>query len=415
MNNKLKLLNNLIKSKKWDEIYKYFGRQTYSVLTPISYKISDIKKLMEEQRYGQIYNKYGSIERLFIKNLSVSKKNDIKMLLKRGDYETIYQKYGEDTYNKYLTIMMQKDIELETGSKFRAKLYKSKYKVCKGLKLALSGLVMCTTMILCMVPSEFNRYKIQVYDENTRNYATEIEEYNQNIEEYAFQINELNLTDIQVIMKVIDDTWNDISGYGEPKLDILGYGRLDFKDPNGVGVCRNLADDFTAKMNAINPSYNARNMVVYLDTDEYKKEDLANVDTKIVPSDTTTTSQESDNGIDMTKFSGNHMVTVLNPIGKDYEIVVDPTNPSIGVITNGKIYMLQTENNEGLKYVPLGQIFNDFNNETSEINKELLTSIFDLDTKKHLMDIVNEFGLEAQNDALDYVRSLNSFNMNSIR
>ena len=79
MNNKLKLLNNLIKSKKWDEIYKYFGRQTYSVLTPISYKISDIKKLMEEQRYGQIYNKYGSIERLFIKNLSVSMKNDIKM------------------------------------------------------------------------------------------------------------------------------------------------------------------------------------------------------------------------------------------------------------------------------------------------------------------------------------------------
>lgn len=414
MNNRIKLLRNLLKNQKWDEIYDYFGRQIYSIVTPISYKRLDIKRLMEEKRYGQIYNKYGFIERLFIKNLAVSMKNDIKMLLKKGDYEAIYQKYGSDTYNKYLPRMMQKDIELETGSKFKAKLYKGKFKFCKGLEVVLSGLVICS-MSLPTIYFELNQYKVELYSENTKKYAVEIEEYNQNIEEYASHINELNLTDIQVIMKVIDDTWNDICGYGEPKLDILGYSRLDFKDPNGIGVCRNLADDFTAKMNAINPDYNARNIVVYLETDEYKKEDLANIDTKIVPSDSVDSNNESDNGFDITKLCGNHMVTILTPLGKDYQIIVDPTNPSIGVITNGKIYMLQTENNKGLKYVPVGEFFSDFNDDISKINNDLLTSILDFDTKKHLDDVVNEFGLQAQNDALEYVRNLDSFNMNSIR
>ena len=35
------------------------------------------------------------------------------------------------------------------------------------------------------------------------------------------------------------------------------------------------------------------------------------------------------------------MVTLLNIPGEDYVFMVDSTNPSIGVLLNGKIYMLK--------------------------------------------------------------------------
>ena len=116
-------------------------------------------------------------------------------------------------------------------------------------------------------------------EENKKEYNNVIEQYDKKIEEYALKVKELNLTDFQIVMKVMDDMWSSIKGYGEPTEDIIGFQRLDFLEDDGVGVCRNMADDFTAKLNAINPEFHARNMVVYMKDAKYE---FCNIERKIL-------------------------------------------------------------------------------------------------------------------------------------
>ena len=44
---KYKLLNTLVKEEQFDEIYYLFGGNTYTLFTPTSYKVKNIKYLMD--------------------------------------------------------------------------------------------------------------------------------------------------------------------------------------------------------------------------------------------------------------------------------------------------------------------------------------------------------------------------------
>lgn len=172
----------------------------------------------------------------------------------------------------------------------------------------------------------------------------------------------MNLTDLQTVMKVMDDMWENIDGYGEPKIDSPYFPRLDMTE-GGVGVCRNMADDVTSKLNAINPEYNARNLSVYLDSEELTSEgfSMANIERTILQDNETVVDQDNENqdqdGTDnsegekedknelteeqkekLSKYVGNHMVTAIDLKEEDVTLIIDSTNCNLGVFEDGKIY-----------------------------------------------------------------------------
>ena len=417
--NKLKLFRNIISNKKYNELYIIFGKNIYNLFTPNSYKKQDIEKLMNNNDLGTIYNKYGNMETLFIKNFSKRKKEDIKKLLSEKKYIDIYSKYGESEYSKHTNTMYKNDIEYETGSKVKAKLYSNGKKLAKGIKQCTEALALITTVTISLIGYEGYVYVNNEYDTALINNSALLQEYDEKINTYADNINNLNLdNDLEIVMKVMYDMWNDMGGYGTPTLDVNSLGRLAFTYDDGVGVCRNIADDFSARMNAINPEYNARNVAVYIEN-EY---DLANIERNIIENNDTVIDDNNnasletidislDNVIDKIKIEkiiGNHMVSIFEPIGKDYTLVVDSTNPSIGVINNGQIYMLSSKDGSGLQFKPLGQLVTIQNYDYDEVKEEFNHHFFSNMSNEELTKLNNEWGLDAQNEALVKIENKNN-------
>lgn len=63
--------------------------------------------------------------------------------------------------------------------------------------------------------------------ENREMYEEVIEDYEKQIENYAENIKAMNLTDLEIFMKVQEDIHKSIIGYGDPQLDIEGYWGAD--------------------------------------------------------------------------------------------------------------------------------------------------------------------------------------------
>lgn len=66
-----------------------------------------------------------------------------------------------------------------------------------------------------------------------------------------------------------------IRGYGTPKIDAIGYGGMDVMDKDGIGVCRNMAENIADKLNAINPEYNVRTIVLYEEEGNYENANIS--------------------------------------------------------------------------------------------------------------------------------------------
>ena len=401
----------VLESKNYEQLYVMFGKTIYALFTPFEYKKQDIKRLLDNNDIAGIYNKYGKLEQFFIKNFRRRKKEDIKRLLSEKRYIELLDKYGERTFNEHKKEIYKEDVEYETGSKLKAKLYKSKFSIAKGIKLAVASLTSLVVSATGLVAGALYKTSNDAYAHALEEYSTLIEQYDDKINEYAKEINNLGLdNDLEVVMKVMYDMWNEMEGYGNPELDLTGLYRLDFAQSGGKGVCRNIADDFSARMNAINPEYNARIVAVNADFSSYTKDSIANIDNHIAPSETISSSEnneddKSSNLIDnAVNLVGNHMVSIIEPIGKNYTIVVDPTNPSIGIINNGKIYMFSTQDGKGLSFAPIGQILTvknyDYNSVQNEISFE---SFVNGVSKEELIELTDEWGVEAQNQALEKI------------
>ena len=183
--------------------------------------------------------------------------------------------------------------------------------------------------------------------------------------------------------------------FGEPKIEIANLNRLEFTDDDIIVKCRNLADDFTAIINTYNPEYDAHNIAVYYDKNCYENSTLANFDEIELVDDV---NNQTSNGT-----SANHMVTLLQPIGKDYKIIVDPTIPSIGIIKKGEIYIISNEDGKGLKWDSEYQFRHliDYFSVKSDFNP-----IFDGIKDKEFESICNEWNVEAQNKALEKVKKM---------
>jgi len=194
----------------------------------------------------------------------------------------------------------------------------------------------------------------EIIEENATKYETEIDEYNNDIEEYAKNINSLELDHLKIIMKVMKDQWEQYKYCTDEDL-ITGYYRLSFQE-KGYGVCTSFADDFTAKINAINPEYEAKNVICYL-TDNDEEINMVDIER------TNLEYSENEDNIfakifskSLTKKYGNHMVTMMRIPEEDYYLIVDSTNLMIGVIKDGDIYMFNSSSFDTIEYIEKGNI-----------------------------------------------------------
>ena len=395
----------------------------------------EIKKLKKDKNYEEIYQKYG--QKLYIKNASTRyKREDLKKLSKEGRYMDIYNKYGRDTYNKYLVQAQAREIREEKGL-LSSVLFRIKSKT-REIALGLGIFTAITVPTFTVIGAESTKKSIE---EIQATYEEEIRENDEEIAKYAQEVRDMELNDTQIIMKVMDDMWERIDGYGTPseEHDKTGILELALTDEKAQGVCRNFATDNAKRMNAINPKYNARVVTVYMDQDSYSE--LADIERNVIEDNETVSSDETKNekenkvtnSSDETKNEkenkvtksqeiidnfivesfGNHMVTLVDIPEKDVTLVMDPTNPGIGVYINGKIVMLNPKAiKSDKKYAEMSAkewttaVINrggiDGINDTI---KDMIKSYLHFDTVDEVVDeLIDEFGLEAQNKALEIVR-----------
>lgn len=367
-------------------------------------KKEEIKILKKEKKYEEIYQKFGCKD--YVKNVPYSyRKKDLSELVKQGRFEDVYNKYGKKEYSNILNKAKYEEIKGNKG-KISAIFWKLK----RNIKLAGLYLGIASSTFTLSLPA-INASSVK---ENKLKYEKEIENYDKKISKYAKEVNEMELNDVQVFMKVIDDMWSQIKGYKTPELDITGFMELDLADEDGYGVCRNMANDVARKLNEINPDYNARTMVVNMGhSGNYITADVK----RNILEDNETVNTDSNSGNIQNKMAeilGNHMVTLVDIKSDNLIIVLDPTNPGIGIYQDGKIEMLNSVKGNGLNFDT--RQFTTFI--TSSGYKDGAESIKDYansykETKLSSKQIEEKYGLDAQNQALKEVRKMEEKQKNS--
>lgn len=356
-------------------------------------------KLNSYKEFEKIYIKYGS--KLYSKYVPRKYRNkDIKNLIKNGRFLELYNKHGEKEFEKHQYEIRRLDIQNETGSKAKSYL-DSAQKVLKEKAIPAILTVGIATPGYMTMGAEHQKKQEEV------EYGAEIQEYIDEVNEYGTKIKSYNLNDLQNIMKVMNDMWENIAGYGNPNIDLISCMGLAMGTEEATGVCRHMADDMARKLNAIDEKYNARTITIYTDGNGYE---LANIKQKIVKEEEENNSILSEDQMEIlvdtiTKFTGNHAVVLMDLPDENVKLVVDPTNPGIGVFQNGKISMFNSNGENPVTFTikPLGESVMGLH-EFISLPKDYISSI---SFEKH-DDLEQRFGIDAQNAALEKIRTLDS-------
>ena len=83
----------------------------------------------------------------------------------------------------------------------------------------------------------------------------------------------------------------------------------------------------------------------------------------------------------------------------DVLLIVDPTNPSIGVLKNGEITMLSNQMMKGIKIKPVGNLMLGSDNR-KEYLKKLTESLF---TAGDINTLKEKYGITSQNETLEEI------------
>lgn len=339
-----------------------------------------VERLFLEKKYDEIYKLYGSEK--YRKYTPIKIQNDeISKLLSDGKFLEVYEKFGELKYNRSLLEIQKKDIERELGctiSFFNVPLLaiNNSLKIMKTKifkEIASVSYYLMIAILLSQVSATSGAIDNEII------YESNIQEYNREIEQYAEYIRSINLSELEIIMKVMNDIHSNIEYKDSDTFDSLGILRLSLYE-NGHGVCRNIADDYTARLNAINPSFKATNLIIYLKDNP--------------------TEISLDNSVE--KIVGNHMVTCITTSDGN-NLVVDPTNALIGILKNGKVY-LYNDSTVNLELSVLGQNFTEFKT-LKEAYEKILKSFLTDGTYEELME---EYGIIHQEQAFENIRDLDT-------
>ena len=327
-----------------------------------------------------------------------NKEITLKKLFKKGSYANENNTYAKEEYKLSSNGIDEKDIIEEENNKSKTNK-KSLFK--KWLKF-LTCIVASAVLVISGL---FKIAQYGEYKEDKEKYKNELDDYDKKVNEYAEEVNKLDLTDIQIFVKVMSDMWNSIRGYGNPVIDSPTFPRLDLKDETSVGVCRNMADDVAYKLNAINKDYNARVVHVYMNDKGPNVCDIRRIKVQ------TTNNQEASSkpALDLTGALGNHAVTAVDIKEKNITLILDPTNPSISVYKNGNIYTFNSTE-EIFEYKMMGDFVLGFN--TVENVKTVFESF--IPNKYDVKELNLEYGLEAENRALEELREQNLLKIGNV-
>ena len=360
----------------------------------------EIKRLKKEKQFEEIYSRYGS--KVYVKSSPrFYMRKLILELIKEGKYEEIKQKFGKGKYNAYLPLIRKNQVLKKTKNRFLANLAYVKGKIIRSLFFLTGGTIIAVPIITGLITYDYYQERQAIIEEKKEI----IEEYNEDLEEYASYIRSLNLTQKEIVVKVISDIYEKYKyKYKSPTGDINGLYRFYLYE-NGYGVCRNIADDFCAKLNAIDSSFNAHIIYCKLNKVDEDGEDIHydimdNIERIIEDED------EEDTITVESRFlnpdtSGNHVVAVINIKGEPVPLVVDPTNPAMGAMFNGEIYMFNTIENadEVIDKKILGTLV------ITENPLCIITDFFDsLEFRELFNDLKERYGTDALEETLEKVR-----------
>lgn len=198
-----------------------------------------------------------------------------------------------------------------------------------------------------------------------------LDRYNKHLNEYAKEFDLNKMEDIDVFVKAMEDIKKE---YAYKRIEDIpfGYERLFLYD-NHFGDCSNMADDLTAKLNKLNPSYNARNIDVKMETEEAY------------------CLNAYDCFLEKNNIKPNHTVTLVEVDNKT--ILLDPANQLIGTIKDGKIIIFDSDVKMYLTpaYTYLKKGYKETISEIKDINKS-----YKNDSEESLK---KQYGLDAQTKA----------------
>ena len=348
-----------------------------------------IKQFIKQKQYDEVFYSYG--RKAYMRY--VPEKEREKLLRKYADegrYEDIYLRFGERRYNSFLVSATFDEIKMTKGLG-HAIFWKTKHDFFKSLKAIGLMVALSATSLPVATGVEIA--------ENSVKYSDEIQAYIDKNQDYADEIRQLGLNDLETFMLVTYDMWENIQGYKTPQKDITGFLELDLSSEDGYGVCRNMAKDVQKKLNMINPRYNARTIIVQTNTDQIK---MPNIRRNIIREKTEETYQY---GTIFTEFykkiAGNHEIVLVDISGQNITLALDPTNPAIGVYSDGKIIILNptrgdnTYDIRGYNTIQQDGNISEIGTIASDYIKSYIDSGITLDEAREM------YGLDAQQFALD--------------
>lgn len=329
-----------------------------------------------------------------MKKIGIKDIKIISQLLKSKNYDEIYKRYGKFMYKLFEISRISQEVKYEGGTKFDD----LKQIIDVHLKEIFYFCVIYLTYLFLAMPNDVQKdIKATARNEN----IDRISEYEIYVDDYLESIDFTGLSDLEIFMKLMQYEHQEML-YGTPEQEITGYYRVQMLD--GKGVCRNIADDLAYRLNLINPEYNAKMICVNSSYGNWIKND----DKMQIDPDYNFNNEEIDKdnkGLEEIKkrLFPNHAVTMINIPGEDYSLILDPTNSGIGVISNGKIDMFNSDNENYYVTELSNALLMGYDIRFStELNE--LKSYF----TKHSLEELNElYGLDAQNEAIKKLDLLN--------
>lgn len=329
-----------------------------------------------------------------MKKIGIKDIKIISQLLKSKNYDEIYKRYGKFMYKLFEISRISQEVKYEGGTKFDD----LKQIIDVHLKEIFYFCVIYLTYLFLAMPNDVQKdIKATARNEN----IDRISEYEIYVDDYLESINFTGLSDLEIFMKLMQYEHQEML-YGTPEQEITGYYRVQMLD--GKGVCRNIADDLAYRLNLINPEYNAKMICVNSSYGNWVKND----DKMQIAPDYNFNNEKIDKdnkGLEEIKkrLFPNHAVTMINIPGEDYALILGPTNSGIGVISNGKIDMFNSDNENYYVTELANALLMGYDiSFSTELNE--LKSYF----TKHSLEELNElYGLDAQNEAIKKLDLLN--------
>lgn len=329
-----------------------------------------------------------------MKKIGIKDIKIISQLLKSKNYDEIYKRYGKFMYKLFEISRISQEVKYEGGKNCDD----LKQIIDVHLKEIVYFCIIYLSYLFLAMPNDVQKdIKATARNEN----IDRISEYERYVDDYLESIDFTDLSDLEIFMKLMQYEHQEML-YGTPEQEITGYYRVQMLD--GKGVCRNIADDLAYRLNLINPEYNAKMICVNSSYGNWIKND----DKMQIDPDYNFNNEEIDKdnkGLEEIKkrLFPNHAVTMINIPGEDYALILDPTNSGIGVISNGKIDMFNSDNESYYVTELANALLMGYDIRFStELNE--LKSYF----TKHSLEELNElYGLDAQNEAIKKLDLLN--------